>query len=144
MIHEKTKLVLRRLFTQAIEKCASSAQVYYDLIVSVDYSEGRLGIADDSDNLLAEEIIFDFVHREGQEVSEEEVRLLLQTLLHELHSEDAFARDCFGEPFSVSLVGEVETSELLYVHDDYLLLDKPLMAHLDEDLDTFFRDLFSE
>ena len=33
---------------------------------------------------------------------------------------------------------------LLFVHDDQTLLDTPLLEHLDEDLDEFFRTLLDE
>ena len=50
------------------------------------------------------------------------------------------------KPFSVSLTDEdfVVIEELLFIDDDMLLLDDPLLKDLDADLDKFLADLLAD
>lgn len=60
MTLENTALILEKTFRQALASCHKRNKIYYDLFVAVDYTEGRFTISDEDDNILAEEILFDY------------------------------------------------------------------------------------
>ena len=116
-----------------------------------DYTEGRFTISDEDDNILAEEILFDYAQggeKEalGIESNTRELKKILRSIVEQLYDENLFD-DSFGEPLSIVYLAnnkEDSDEELLFVHDDQTLLDTPLLEHLDEDLDEFFRTLLDE
>ncbi|MCI6154653.1 MAG: hypothetical protein PUI84_05010 [Bacteroidales bacterium] len=151
MTLEKTSLLLEKTFQRVIDHCREQTKVYYDLFVTMDYTEGRITIMDEDDNILAEEMLFDYAQGEGEKTnkiqcSRDELKQLLRSVVERLRMEGAF-EDVFGEPFSISYLANNEedtNEELLFLHDDVTLLDSPLMEHLDEDLDNFFRSLLGK
>ena len=100
---------------------------------------------------MAEEILFDYAQggeKEalGIESNTRELKKILRSIVEQLYDENLFD-DSFGEPLSIVYLAnnkEDSDEELLFVHDDQTLLDTPLLEHLDEDLDEFFRTLLDE
>ena len=100
---------------------------------------------------MAEEILFDYAQGGekaalGIESNTQELKKILRSIVEQLYDENLFD-DSFGEPLSIVYLAnnkEDSDEELLFVHDDQTLLDTPLLEHLDEDLDEFFRTLLDE
>ena len=151
MTLEQTALILEKTFRQALATCHKRNKIYYDLFVAIDYTEGRFTISDEDDNILAEEILFDYAQggeKEalGIESNTRELKKILRSIVEQLYDENLFD-DSFGEPLSIVYLAnnkEDSDEELLFVHDDQTLIDTPLLEHLDEDLDEFFRTLLDE
>lgn len=151
MTLEKTTLILEKTFRRALATCHEQNKVYYDLFVAMDYAEGRFTISDEDENILAEEVLFDYAQggekgHLGAEHNATELKMILRSVLEQLYGEDLFD-DSFGEPFSITYLAdskEDNDEELLFVHDDQTLLDAPLLEHLDEDLDKFFHALLDK
>ena len=66
-----------------------------------------------------------------------------QQVLQELEQEGFFNQNFFFKPFTVSLVDRdfIVNEELIFVDDDTVKLDGELLAGLNDELNTFFRDL---
>lgn len=150
MNREKTLKLLESTFRSAVEFCVASDRTYYDLFVTMDFTEGKVTISDDEENLLAEETLFAYAqsdepHCNNAPCSEAEFVKLLRTLLEDLGKTNLFEVG-FGEPFSItylSTVNEDSNEELLYRYNDQSLVETPLLQHMDEELDAFFQSLLS-
>ena len=149
MTLENTALILEKTFRQALASCHKRNKIYYDLFVAIDYTEGRFTISDEDDNILAEEILFDYAQggeKEalGIESNTRELKKILRSIVEQLYDENLFD-DSFGEPLSIVYLAnnKEDSDEELPIHLE-TLLDTPLLEHLDEDLDEFFRTLLDE
>ena len=75
----------------------------------------------------------------------EEMQHILQTLLSKLKEEGTFDRLAIMTPYNFVLVDEDKetVAELLIVDDDTLIVNDDLLKGLDEELDTFLKDLLN-
>jgi len=66
-----------------------------------------------------------------------------QQVLQKLEQEGFFNQNFFFKPFTVSLVDRdfIVNEELIFIDDDTVKLDGELLAGLNDELNTFFRDL---
>ncbi len=148
MFQEKTSRLFQNLLERAVAKALSSGEVYYDLFISIDFVEGLVSLRDSEDRELAEEVLFDFIRSEEETRSEEELEAavvdFLRTNIEKLAQEGLFDKDSFADPFSISYDGAEGMLEVFYRYEEMVLLDKPLMETLQEDLDKFCEKLFSE
>ncbi len=144
MDNDKIKHLVRKFFIQVIDTCSKQAKTYYDFMVSINFAEGKIVVSDDDDAILGEEIIFGFIRDERKGIASEEVIPFLRSQLHLLYTDGVFNEDFIGEPFSITYITDEEPVELLFIYEDQLLLERPLLENVGEELDTFFRDLFSE
>lgn len=145
MDKDKIQHLLRKFFVHVIDACSKSTKTYYDLMVSINFAEGRIVVSDDDDKVIGEEVIFGFISNENNKgITAEEVIPLLRNQLHLLYTDGLFNEDFIGEPFSVTYVTDEEPVELLFIYEDQLLLERPLLENMGEELDTFFNNLFAE
>ena len=70
----------------------------------------------------------------------------LKSALAALAAKQVFEKPCFLKPFSVSLTDEDFSTleELLFIDDENLRLDDPLLKNLDAELDDFLEKLLSD
>ena len=70
----------------------------------------------------------------------------LRAAIQKLEEEKIFNRSYIFKPFTVSLIDKdfIVSEELIFIDDDTVKLDGELLAGLDEDLNTFFRDLMGK
>ena len=75
----------------------------------------------------------------------EEMQHILQTLLSKLKEEGTFDRLAIMTPYNFVLGDEDKetVAELLIVDDDTLIVNADLLKGLDEELDTFLKDLLN-
>lgn len=143
------KSILETLFLSAIQKMTADKNGNYisDIYVQADPENGELLIYDEGENLVDKTVIFDWVNNtEGEEVFNRRVADVLKSVLASLSAKNIFDNPRFIKPLSISLTDEsfVVIEELLFLDDDMLRLDDPLLKDLDADLDKFLDELLSD
>ena len=145
----KVQSVIESAFLSAINKLEASkgGNCYSDIYVQVDAETGELQIYDEEDRLIEKTVIFDWVNvscEDEQFVSQ--VAAELKSALAALAAKQVFEKPCFLKPFSVSLTDEDFSTleELLFIDDENLRLDDPLLKNLDAELDDFLAKLLSD
>lgn len=145
----KIQAVIETTFNSAINKLAAneSGNCYSDLYVQVDAESGELQIYDEEDSLVEKTIIFDWVNSANDDNQfNQKITATLRAVLSVLVTKKVFDNPCFFKPFSVSLTDEDFSviEELLFLDDENLRLDDPLLKDLDADLDVFLAKLLSD
>lgn len=149
MNNAKALSVIESVFSLAIDKLAkeSSANLISDLYVQLDSDTGELQIYGEDNSLLEKTIIFDWVNTfEDEESFTKEATASLKAALATMSTKGKFDQPFILKPFSISLTDEDfgVIEELLFLDDDILRLDDPLLKDLDADLDKFLDDLLSD
>ena len=104
-------------------------------------------IYDEEEALVDKTVIFDWVNNtEEEDVFARRVSDVVRSVLTGLVSKNVFDNPRFIKPLSVSLTDEsfVVIEELLFLDDENLRLDDPLLKDLDADLDEFLSKLLSD
>ncbi|WP_297902614.1 hypothetical protein [uncultured Parabacteroides sp.] len=145
----KVQSLIENAFTSAIEKLAKdeSGNFVSDLYVQVDAENGELQIYDDEEHLIEKVVIFDWVNlNEEESAFNKRVAASIKAVLTILSTKKVFDIPRFMKPLSVSLTDEdfVVIEELLFIDDDTLRLDDPLLKDLDADLDDFLANLLAD
>lgn len=141
--------ILETLFMTAIDKMIKSVNGNYisDIYVQADQETGELQIYDEEEALVDKTVIFDWVNNtEEEDVFARRVSDVVRSVLTGLVSKNIFDNPRFIKPLSVSLTDEsfVVIEELLFLDDENLRLDDPLLKDLDADLDEFLSKLLSD
>lgn len=141
--------ILETLFMTAIDKMIKSVNGNYisDIYVQADLETGELQIYDEEEALVDKTVIFDWVNNtEEEDVFARRVSDVVRSVLTGLVSKNVFDNPRFIKPLSVSLTDEsfVVIEELLFLDDENLRLDDPLLKDLDADLDEFLSKLLSD
>lgn len=145
----KIQSVLETTFTSAIGKLTAddSNSYHSDLYVQADPESGELQIYDEEERLLDKTIVFDWVDCPCDEDKfNKQVANTLKSVLTLLVSKNIFDSPHITKPFSVSLTDEdfVVIEELLFLDDEVLRADDPLLKDLDADLDDFLANLLAD
>lgn len=145
----KIQSVLETTFTSAIGKLTSddSNSYHSDLYVQADPESGELQIYDEEERLLDKTIVFDWVGCPCEEDKfNKQVANTVKSVLTLLVAKNIFDSPHIMKPFSVNLTDEdfVVIEELLFLDDEFLRADDPLLKDLDADLDDFLAKLLSD
>jgi len=144
----KIQSVIESTFDRVINKLASNeSNCYSDLFVQVDSDSGELQIYDEDEKLIEKTIIFDWVNNAVEDEKYDDMVVSpLKSALSVLSTKQAFENACFMKPFSICLVDEDFSviEELIFLDDENLRLDDPLLKNLDADLDDFLSELLSD
>lgn len=145
----KIQSILEEIITTAVKKLTSneSGNFYSDLYVQADPESGELQVYDEEEKLLEKTIIFDWVGNTCEaDIFNKQVAVTLKSVLSILVAKGIFEHSSLMKPFSVSLTDEdfVVIEELLFLDDETLRLDDPLLKDLDADLDDFLENLLSD
>ncbi len=144
----KVQSLIENAFTSAVEKLAKdeSGNFISDLYVQADAESGELQIYDDEEHLIEKIVIFDWVNSEEENAFNKRVAASVKAVLTILSTKNIFDVPRFMKPLSVSLTDEdfVVIEELLFIDDDMLRLDDPLLKDLDADLDDFLANLLAD
>ena len=140
--NSKVQTVIEAAFQTAIDRLAAdtAGNLLSDLYVQVDQETGELQIYDEEEHLIEKTIIYDWVNsQEAEEQFVKRVVGILKNVLATFATKNSFDAPRFLKPFSVSLNDEnfVVVEELMFLDDDLLRLDDPLLQNLDKDLDDF-------
>ncbi|MCF2659282.1 MAG: hypothetical protein PUF30_01410 [bacterium] len=147
--NSKVQTVIEAAFQTAIDRLAAdtAGNLLSDLYVQVDQETGELQIYDEEEHLIEKTIIYDWVNsQEAEEQFVKRVVGILKNVLATFATKNSFDAPRFLKPFSVSLTDEdfVVVEELMFLDDDLLRLDDPLLQNLDKDLDDFLAKLLPD
>lgn len=145
----KVQSVIESSFANAVSKLAAdeSGNLISDLYIQVDQESGELGLFDDEEHQIEKIVIFDWVNNTEEETDfNQKVVTILKNVLTVMVAKESFNNPRFLKPLSVSLTDEdfVVIEELLFLDDETLRLDDPLLKDLDKDLDNFLDKLLSD
>lgn len=145
----KAHSLIEKVFTSAIDKLNKDPEGNYisDLYVQIDKDNGELQIYDDEERLIDKVTIFDWANSDlDEEAFNKQVIASLKAVLTILSTKKVFDSPRLLRPLSISLTDEsfIVIEELIFIDDDTLRLDDPLLKDLDEDLDKFLDDLLSD
>ena len=147
--NSKVQTVIEAAFQTAIDRLAAdtAGNLLSDLYVQVDQETGELQIYDEEEHVIEKTIIYDWVNsQEAEEQFVKRVVGILKNVLATFATKNSFDAPRFLKPFSVSLTDEdfVVVEELMFLDDDLLRLDDPLLQNLDKDLDDFLAKLLPD
>lgn len=145
----KVQSVIETSFTNALSKITAdkAGNLISDLYIQVDQETGELDLYDDEEHLIEKVVIFDWVNNEEEENSfTAKVLPVLKAVLTGMAAKNMFNDPRFLKPLSINLTDEdfVVIEEILFLDDDTLRLDDPLLKDLDKDLDDFLDKLLSD
>lgn len=132
---------------KALDKYVSgNAQVITDIHMQVDMVSGQLLISDDDDAVLAEQQIPEW-ESANPENFYTDVEIALKRVLNQLREEGALENVKILKPYSFVLEDSTKetVAELLMMDDEEtLFLNDELLKGLDEELNTFLKDLLEK
>lgn len=145
----KVQSIIEAAFLSAIEKLTKdeNGSLISDLFVQADAESGELQIFDENEKLIEKNVIFDWVNSpDNENAFNKKVAASVKAVLTILSTKNIFDHPRFLKPLSISLTDEdfVVIEELLFLDDDMLRLDDPLLKDLDADLDKFLAQLLSD
>jgi hypothetical protein len=145
-----TKLVTD-LLSEARDAAVKEGITLHDLYIYTDLSDGSVTVQNDSDSTLASKVIYDFILSESAQsavVLAANVRNCIKDTLTLLQEQNFFEADVFAKPFSVvySMANNdsEEAEELLFIDDELVRIDDPLLANMDQELEAFIHKLLDE
>lgn len=132
---------------KALDKYVSgNAQVITDIHMQADMESGQLVISDDDDAVLAEQQIPEW-ESANPENFYTDVEIALKRVLNQLREEGALENVKILKPYSFVLEDSTKetVAELLMMDDEEtLFLNDELLKGLDEELNTFLKDLLEK
>ena len=151
---EKKHIKLSQSSLTQIEKAIEEAISKYpgceetivtDIHLQAHPESGELLLFDDDDNQLAAITIDEWTNYDGDDFYTD-VERVLSTLLNNMKTAGDLDKLALMKPYSFVLVDDDKETiaELLLMDDDTLLLNDELLKGLDEELDTFLKDLLEK
>lgn len=139
--------LLEGAIKKAISKytCGCEQTIVTDIHLQPNQNSGELSIFDDEDEELVNVTIEEWMNYEGDDFYEN-IERRLSTLLCNIKNAGVFDKLTIMNPFSFVLVDEEKETiaELLLMDDDTILVNDELLKGLDEELDTFLKDLLEK
>ncbi len=146
-ISEQSYAAITSVLREAVSKYAGGGKdsAVTDIHVQPNPESGELIVFDDDDKELARTVIDEWVEYDSENFYKV-VTPVLRKILTELKDGGTFDGLSLMTPFSIVLVDdEKETvAELLLIDDDTILLDGELLKGLDEELDSFLKELLEK
>lgn len=118
-----------------------------DLYWQVDLSSGSFAVWNDNQQQLAKASVKEWVSEDvDKSVSLAEIEQVLRQILSKLEAENFLEKINVQMPFSILMVDEeMETlSELYFLDDEAMPLDNNIIRHIDDELDSFFKQLMGD
>ena len=145
-LSQQSLSAIEKAIQKAVNKYAGLPEqsIVTDIHLQPNQNSGGLIIFDDEDKELACISIEELANDDSDDFYEE-MQHILQTLLSKLKEEGTFDRLAIMTPYNFVLVDEDKetVAELLIVDDDTLIVNDDLLKGLDEELDTFLKDLLN-
>lgn len=145
-LSQQSLSAIEKAIQKAVNKYAGLPEqsIVTDIHLQPNQNSGDLIIFDDEDKELACISIEELANDDSDDFYEE-MQHILQTLLGKLKEEGTFDRLPIMTPYNFVLVDEDKETiaELLIVDDDTLIVNDDLLKGLDEELDTFLKDLLN-
>ena len=138
-LSQSSLALLEDTLKKAIGKytCGCEQTIVTDIHLQPNQNSGELSIFDDEDEELANTSIEEWMTYEGR---------ILSSLLCNMKNEGKFDKLTILKPFSFVLVDDDRETiaELLLMDDDTLLVNEELLKGLDEELDSFLKELLEK
>ena len=137
---------IERAIEEAISKYHGCEEtIVTDIHLQAHPESGELLLFDDDDNQLAAITIDEWTNYDGDDFYTD-VERVLSTLLNNMKTAGDLDKLALMKPYSFVLVDDDKETiaELLLMDDDTLLLNDELLKGLDEELDTFLKDLLEK
>lgn len=117
-----------------------------DLFIQVDGATGQVRFYDDTDTEISHFSIFAWQGGGSIDAPEAGVIETLRESITRLEQKGYWDKPLFSRPFAIELVGADfhRVEELLFLDEDLIKLDEPLLEGLSEDLDQFLSDLLAD
>ena len=118
-----------------------------DLYWQVDLTSGSFAVWNDNQQQLAKASVKEWVSEDvDKSVSLAEIEQVLRQILSKLEAENFLEKINVQMPFSILMVDEeMETfSELYFLDDEAMPLDNNIIRHIDDELDSFFKQLMGD
>ena len=145
-LSQQSLSAIEKAIQKAVNKYAGLPEqsIVTDIHLQPNQNSGDLIIFDDEDKELACISVEELANDDSDDFYEE-MQHILQTLLSKLKEEGTFDRLPIMTPYNFVLVDEDKetVAELLIVDDDTLIVNDDLLKGLDEELDTFLKDLLN-
>ncbi len=145
-LSQQSLSAIEKAIQKAVNKYAGLPEqsIVTDIHLQPNQNSGDLIIFDDEDKELACISIEELANDDSDDFYEE-MQHILQTLLSKLKEDGTFDRLAIMTPYNFVLVDEDKetVAELLIVDDDTLIVNDDLLKGLDEELDTFLKDLLN-
>ena len=140
------QLLRKHLLALVSEESPIAGRSINDLFLQADCDTGVLRLFDDEDQEISHVPVFAWAETGSAEVPSEEAVETLRELVARLEQKGFWDRDCFARPFSIELVRPDFTviEELLFLDEDLIKLDAPLLEGLNEELDKFLGELLAD
>ncbi|SUB77021.1 hypothetical protein [Porphyromonas macacae] len=146
MNNEKEIALLRNLFQEIVKSKEDYLAVpMHDLFVQIDPENGAVNLYDDQDRLLGSCTLFNWAEKPSNEPTAEMKRTVRETV-STLEQKGFWENPLFLKPLSVELVDDEMNSieQLLFLDDDLIILDEPLLKDLNRDLNKFMEELLGD
>ena len=144
---EQSRVAITSALKEALCRYVSGGEesVVTDIHLQPNQNSGELSIFDDEDEELANTSIEEWMTYEGDDFYEN-VERILSSLLCNMKNEGKFDKLTILKPFSFVLVDDDKETiaELLLMDDDTLLVNEELLKGLDEELDSFLKELLEK
>ncbi len=116
-----------------------------DIHLQPNQNSGEFYIFDDEDKELAHTTVDEWANYDGDDFYEE-IEGKFQFILGKLKEEGIFDHLTILKPYSFVLVDEEKEtiSDLLLIDDDTMFINDELLKGLDEELDSFLKDLLEQ
>ncbi len=165
-LSQSSLALLEDTLKKAIGKytCGCEQTIVTDIHLQPNQNSGELSIFDDEDEELANTSIEEWMTYEGDDFYEN-VERILSSLLCNMKNEGKFDKLTILKPFSfvlvdgsltlillfmacnmslVEILNKETIAELLLMDDDTLLVNEELLKGLDEELDSFLKELLEK
>ena len=146
-LSQQSLSAIEKAIQKAVNKYAGLPEqsIVTDIHLQPNQNSGELSIFDDEDEELANTSIEEWMTYEGDDFYEN-VERILSSLLCNMKNEGKFDKLTILKPFSFVLVDDDKETiaELLLMDDDTLLVNEELLKGLDEELDSFLKELLEK
>ncbi|WP_455585840.1 hypothetical protein [Bacteroides sp.] len=146
-LSQQSQSVIESAIRKAISKftCGCEQTIVTDIHIQPNQNSGELIIFDDEDDELINVSIDEWSAYENDDFYENAERIL-RPILCRMKENGEFDNLTILKPYSFVLVDEERetVAELLLMDDDTLLVNDELLKGLDEELDTFLKELLEK
>jgi hypothetical protein len=147
----RTQNILESLFESAAEKLENAGRQLSELKVQLDLNIGEVQLYDDRETLLEKNIIFDWANRpiKDQQQAKQQMKQQINSIrvaLIDLKRKNFFEKPVIIKPFTVSFTDDnfMEIETIYTLNDDEYASEGRLMKNLEQDLQIFYKKLFTE
>ncbi len=142
--NEQLVLTVESIIKQALEVFESQQDVNFlsDLHLFFDEENANLTVYDDVENKLIEGDLDSFVEFLGQSKVEKIIEAGMEAV-NKLNQRGFFDKEYVLKPFSVNFVDAdfIVSEELIFIDNELMKLNDPLLADLDQELNDFLKEL---